>query len=351
MDLELFRYDIGTDMSKDKFDASFGLMLSDGTFKIKAQRKFKNIPSEFANLYEWIEKNRKDKSIHWSIILEVTGVYHEELLYYLYDMKCPVSLQLGKHVNKYLASLGHKSKNDKLDGRGMAQMACERKCKLWEPISEYILSIKTLLRHRKSLIISKTQFENRLHAQNHSKLKLKEVNRSLNLVIAQHEKEIKKIEKKAMKMLALDDELKRKVLKIANSLKGLGVISVLTIVAETNGFESFTSQKQLVSYSGLDVKERTSGKYIGKSKISKQGNAVIRSTLYMPSLAIVRCKVNPFYNYYIRLLVRNGGIKNKALVAVQRKLLTIIYTLWKKDEAFDENFQNKTEELKMVVPI
>ena len=125
---------------------------------------------------------------------------------------------------------------------------------------------------------------------------------------------------------------------IVDSVKGLGVLTVLTTVAETNGFHDFCSSKQLISYSGYDIIENQSGKHIGKTRMSKKGNVHIRTNIYMASLSVIRHKIEPFYGLYIRLLKRNGGIKKKAMVAVQRKLLVLIYTLWKKNEAFDLNY-------------
>jgi hypothetical protein len=58
----------------------------------------------------------------------------------------------------------------------------------------------------------------------------------------------------------------------------------------------------------------------------------------MPLIAVISSKKGFYYQLYIRLLQRNGGIKKKALVAVQRKLLALIYTLWKKNKAFDISY-------------
>ena len=46
-------------------------------------------------------------------------------------------------------------------------------------------------------------------------------------------------------------------------------------------------------------------------------------------------------NLYERIYERSN-IKMKGYTAVQKKLLIVIYTLWKKDEAFDQNYQDKT---------
>ena len=62
--------------------------------------------------------------------------------------------------------------------------------------------------------------------------------------------------------------------------KGVGLMTVDTIVSETLGFEHVKNVKQLVSYAGYDVVERESGTSVkGKTRISKKGNRYIRKSL------------------------------------------------------------------------
>lgn len=57
----------------------------------------------------------------------------------------------------------------------------------------------------------------------------------------------------------------------------------------------------------------------------------------MPALSVVRFGQAPFTTFYARLYERSA-VKMKAYVAVQKKLLILIYTLWKKDVAFDADY-------------
>jgi len=220
-------------------------------------------------------------------------------------------------------------------------MACERKLKTWKPLSKNIREIRALLRPRKALIKSKTQFQNQLHALNYSSIAGKVIKKSLGKAIKQMEEEVKKVEQKILIMAKKDKELYEKVDMIVDSVIGLGVISVLTIIAETNGFEQITSRKQLESYAGYDVIENSSGDHKGKTKISKRGNVHLRTATYMPTVSVIGQKLEPFYSFYQRLVKRSGGIKKKAMVAVQRKLLLLVYTLWKKNERFDPQYELK----------
>lgn len=65
--------------------------------------------------------------------------------------------------------------------------------------------------------------------------------------------------------------------------------------------------------------------------------------MYMPAISLIRSKKTPLYRLYLRLCERNGGIKKKALVAVQRKMLCLIYALWKSGEAYDPDYHNANQ--------
>ncbi|SFP69679.1 transposase [Parafilimonas terrae] len=113
------------------------------------------------------------------------------------------------------------------------------------------------------------------------------------------------------------------------------------MLAETNGFLLFKNASQLVSYCGYDVVENQSGKHVGKTKISKKGNGHIRRVLHMPAFNVVRYQVQPFIQLYERTLQKHN-IKMKSYVAVQKKILVIIYSLWKNNQVFNEQHQYNT---------
>ena len=137
-----------------------------------------------------------------------------------------------------------------------------------------------------------------------------------------------------------DEVLKSKIQNVCTII-GVGFITAVTIVGETNGFLLFKSISQLVSYAGYDVVQNQSGQHTGKTKISKKGNSHIRRALYFPALsAVSNCKM--FHDFYLRIY-ENSSIKMKGYVAVQRKLLVLIYTLFKNDTVFDPNYLKNKE--------
>ncbi len=133
--------------------------------------------------------------------------------------------------------------------------------------------------------------------------------------------------------------VKAKIDKIT-TIPGVGFITAIVIIAETHGFALITSIKQLVSYAGLDIRIRESGKWKGKSKITKKGNVHIRKALYFPSYSSVKYSETN-RKFYMRLFDKKGK-SMVAATAVQRKLLGLIYTLWKNDTTYIDNYkQNK----------
>ncbi|MDQ6482694.1 IS110 family transposase, partial [Dyadobacter sp. LHD-138] len=77
---------------------------------------------------------------------------------------------------------------------------------------------------------------------------------------------------------------------------------------------------------------------------SKKGNRSLRKAMYLPSMSAVKWDDN-FKNMYVRI-VSKQGIKMKALIAVQRKLLELAYTLFKTKASYDKSYESKKMEQK-----
>ena len=128
------------------------------------------------------------------------------------------------------------------------------------------------------------------------------------------------------------------------TIPGVSILTAATVIGETNGFELIRSKKQLTSYAGLDVKEKLSGTSVkGKPTISKKGNRYLRSCLHLPALSTIKWDDN-FRNQYARIVVKHG-IKMKGCVAVQRKLLELIYVLYKNKTVYDKDYKQKNSVL------
>jgi transposase len=327
----LLKYSLGIDVAKDKIDVCLVSLDTGQMIKVKAQRKFLNTPAGFKDLHLWLEKQRK-APIACTILLEATGVYHEKLALYLAHQGYELSIVLPNKAKRYLQALGQNSKNDKADARGLATMGAQQRFTVWQPVNTFYYELRQLTRHHQSLQQSKTQHRNQLHALHHSGYASKQVLQQLEKMIALLEKQISQMRAAIEKHLATNVEVQQKIGRLT-SIKGIDVLTVATVVAETGGFSLFENIGQLVSYAGYDVVENQSGNRTGKTRISKKGNSRIRRILHMGAFNVVRYQQKPFADLYQRLYERSK-CKMKAYVAVQKKLLVLLYVLWKKNESY-----------------
>ena len=125
--------------------------------------------------------------------------------------------------------------------------------------------------------------------------------------------------------------------RIILSLKGIGLVTTSGLIGEVGDFTKFGTISEVMKLAGLDLYEVSSGKHRGKLRISKRGRPLIRKLLYLAALSAVR-KGSTMHEWYQRALGR-GMKKTKALVAVSRKLLGIIFALVRDHSVYVENYQ------------
>jgi transposase len=337
----LLKFSVGIDVDSKKLKCCFGSIDMKQAHKVQATRAFENNVEGFKALDTWIRKHWKDRSVSIVVTMEVTGVYHEQVANHLHEKGYVVSIVLANRAKKYMQSLGYKSKTDKIDAKGLSQMGAEQCLTPWKPIAKEILGLRSLTRHREALNEALTAFRNQQHAQEFMQHSSAKVMSSQAKVIKTLKEQIAKIDAEILDLAKQDTEFYNKVMLIVNSVKGLGLLTVVTVAVETNQFELFMNTRQLTSYAGYDIVENQSSDRVGKTKISKHGNAHIRRALYMPALNVVRWEVGRFKKTYDRIFQRSF-IPMKAYVAIQRKLLCLIYTLWKKNEAFNPKYVHQS---------
>jgi len=124
--------------------------------------------------------------------------------------------------------------------------------------------------------------------------------------------------------------------RVILSLKGIGSVTAAGLIGEVGDFIMFGTISEMMKLAGLDLYEVSSGKHRGKLRISKRGRPLIRKLLYLAALSAVR-KGGVMHEWYQRALGR-GMMKTKALVAVSRKLLGLIFALVRDHSVYVENY-------------
>jgi transposase len=109
------------------------------------------------------------------------------------------------------------------------------------------------------------------------------------------------------------------------SLKGIKEVTAAGLIGEVGDFRQFRTIPEILKLGGLDLFEVSSGKHRGSRHISKRGRPLLRKLLFFAAINTVR-KGGVMHSIYQRYLER-GMPKLKAVVAISRKLLGIIFAL------------------------
>ena len=330
-----FRQCVGIDISKDKFTAC--LYMYDRASDVGCCTKsidFDNTKSGFNQMVRWSRKEAV-KSHPLTYLMEPTGVYYEHLAYHLHKIGQTVYVVLPNKARKFCESEGIKTKTDAMDARCLALMGCvSRKLKPWSPPAAIYRELRQMTRFHADLCEVRTSVANRMEALDHMEGTAKSVHKNCEKLLQEIDTLMEKNGKAIMKKVAEDKELLARVKRIATA-KGLREPTIVCVIAETEGFHYIENRKQLVGYAGLDVKAKQSGKDDPRHCISKKGNAHIRAALYMPALVAVRYN-RQIKAAYGRICQKHPNEKMIGVAAAMRRLLLLIYTLWKNGEEYDE---------------
>ena len=321
-------------MASKKFDVCFKEVKSNGKSVIRGTKTFTNDITGFKAYLLWSDKRKKtDGLVH---VVEATGVYHENLCYFLYENGEKVSVQLAQKAKYFIKSLNVKTKTDKVDASSLAEMGLSRNLDLWEPISGGFKDIRDLTRTLVRIKKQKNGTNSQIHASKAAHNNYEASVSILQELLDKQDQLIKLCEEEIFRLIAQDQELTERIDKIT-AIKGIGPITVVKLLAETDGFRNVSSIRGLVSYGGLDVVQNESGQHKGKTRISKKGNSYIRTALYMPAMSAIQHDPKSKRTY--ESLNERLPKKKQSLIAVMRKLLITIYTLWKNGEDYNPNHQ------------
>jgi len=140
---------------------------------------------------------------------------------------------------------------------------------------------------------------------------------------------LKTSESDLKKVIELMDEIAKpysRQIEILDSIPGIDRIAALLIIAEISNApqKDFSSQEKLTSWAGLAPRNDESASKIYSKKVLP-GNQYLKTILNQVSWAAVKQRETPFHDWFWTRQGRLG--KNKAITAVSRKMLKLIYTL------------------------
>jgi transposase len=125
---------------------------------------------------------------------------------------------------------------------------------------------------------------------------------------------------------------------ILMNIRGLGIITVATLISEVGDFRQYHTVSEVIKLAGLDLYEISSGEQVGKRRISKRGRYLLRKILFYAAINTVR-KGGILHEKYQSYLGR-GYTKVQALTAISRKLLAIIYALARDNRPYQPHYES-----------
>jgi transposase len=329
----------GVDCAKKDFWVTFSVMDDQRNIDHLGTQRFLMNDAGFKAFVKWIGK-RAEKSLDFLMVLEATGVYHEKLLHLVYDLGYKVSLVHPKRAKDFSKTVLVKKVTDKIASKYLATMGLEKKLPLWQKPEKVYRNLRVLTRESSQLQEKITMIKNELEAEDYRQDENAKTAGRLKTELKLLVKQKKEVLIEITALINSDPILKIKTPYVTSPI-GVGILTAATVIAETQGFAQVRNKRQLVSYVGYDVINQESGTSVRtQARISKRGNRRIRKAMHMAALSSIRHGAGK--DMFVRIVSRTG-IKMKGVVAVQRKLLVLMYTLWKKEQYYDPKFDAKKE--------
>lgn len=314
---------VGIDVSKLTLDVA---LLNNDTY---TSHVYSNDKDGIRRLLSWLKKK---KARGCKIVLEATGHYGDLVAQTAHDRGYAVYVVNPARIKDYASSQLRRAKTDAVDAKVIAHFGQSQDMDQWTPPTLSQAELQALTRHLAALKQSRVQEMNRLQAGVTSQV----VRRSVKKHLAFLERQIAELETEISNHIDKDPEMKEQH-ELLISIKGIGSTTAAAFIAEVPDVTRFDSAAQLAAYAGVTPRIRRSGTSVrSRSRISKIGNARLRTLLYMPSLSASRW--NPPVQDLVKRLTSRGKHKLAIIGAVTRKLLHIIYGVLKHKTPFDPNY-------------
>lgn len=248
------------------------------------------------------------------IAVEATGGFETIVAAALGGAGLPLAVVNPAQVRHFAQAIGKRAKTDPVDAAVIAHFAESVKPEP-RPIPDEAQSLLAELVTRRRQIIEMLVAER----QRQRLVNNRRVRKSLDRHIIALEKELRAIDQD-IDTLIRGSPVWREKEDLLASVPGVGRITARTMLAELPELGTL-DRRRIASLAGLAPYTRQSGRWKGKSMIGA-GRAQVRAALFMAAL-VASQKNQVLKSFYQRLLLA-GKPKMVALIALARKLLTIL---------------------------
>lgn len=319
---------IGIDIAKDTFTAAF-VSAEEGTLFKEAS--YANAKGGYAEL---IREAGRYQAAH--VVMEATGNYHLHLSCALLGAELTQSIVNPLQVKRFAQMKLRRVKTDRSDAALIARYGQEQEPAGQTPPPEAQAKLKQISTLIDQLTKQHTALKNQQHATEHLPASAHVCDDVLEEQLGSLQKHLQRL-KEEQERLAEDQFTHVK--ELAQSVIGIGPRTACTLLAYAGDLSSFSSDKQLAAFMGLNPVVQESGTIKKQARISKQGHKKLRTLFYMAAQS-ARLYNNACRALYERL-IDVGKPKKVALIAVANKLVKQVFAVVKHQSFFDNDLYLK----------
>ncbi len=251
---------------------------------------------------------------HPRVICEATGGYETAIVAALLEARIEVCVVMPARVRRFADANGWMAKTDRIDARVLAAFGESIKPRLESPADPNCLRLREMLDYRRFTSEQLIDTGNRLE------LSTGYLREGIEIRIAALEADLKKVDKEIAAHIAAHPTLAAKS-KRMTQLKGVGPVLAATILAYLPELGEL-EDKQIASLAGVAPHPKDSGNSRFRRPVAG-GRLQVRNVLYMAATSAARS--NPILReFYQRLKTEKGKPHKVAMVAVMRKMLTVL---------------------------
>jgi transposase len=248
------------------------------------------------------------------VALEATGGFETVVAAALAGAGLPVIVVNPAQVRLFARAMGQRAKTDPIDAAVIGHFAEAMKLEP-RPLPDEQTRLLADLVGRRRQIVEMIGAER----QREKRLTVPRLRKSIARLVKALERELASLD------ADIDDCVRgspawREKEELLVSVPGVGPVIARTLIGELPELGQL-DRKQIAALAGLAPFTRQSGQWRGKSFIAG-GRTAVRAALFMG--AMVAKKHNPILKAFFDRLVTAGKPKKVALIAVARKLLTIL---------------------------
>ena len=292
---------VGIDVSKDRLDVA-----------VRPSGEVFAVERNASGVDRLIERMRS-VSPHM-IALEATGGFETVVAASLAAAALPVVVVNPAQIRAFAKAVGQRAKTDPIDAAVIAHFAEATRPELRALPDEATRLLADLVARRRQ-IIEMIGAE----SQREKRIAVPRLRKSIRRVIGMLEKELAELDAEIGDSVRGSPAWREKEDLLA-SVPGVGPIISRTLIADLPELGTL-SRKQIAALAGLAPFTRQSGQWKGRSFIGG-GRASVRTALFMG--AMVAMRHNPVLKAFFDRLIAAGKPKMVAIIAVARKLLTIL---------------------------